>query len=56
MIQQIEKVGPELQTLPLGEAESFAEREVYVFLRWPDYAVARSVAEAGYSGMTRSFA
>lgn len=43
MIEQIEELGLESQVLPFPEVEHFAEREIYIFLRWSDDAVAGGV-------------
>src|SRR5580692_11559361 len=47
MIEQVEKVGAEAQTLALGDLEGFADGKVHVRLVGSDDAVAGSVAVAG---------
>jgi len=47
MIEQVEKVGAEAETLALGDLESLADGKVHVRLVWSDDAVAGSVAVAG---------
>src|SRR5580692_9870044 len=44
MIEQVEEIGAEAQTLTLGDLERLAERDVHVLLWRPDDAVARRVA------------
>src|SRR5208282_6559411 len=44
VIEQVEKVRTESEALPLRQPECLIEREVDVFLRRPDDAVAGSVA------------
>jgi hypothetical protein len=43
MIEQIKKISPEAQGLPLSKEEGLAEGKVQIFLRRSDNAIARNV-------------
>src|SRR5580693_3225510 len=44
MVEQVEEISPEPQTLPFAQFEALIQRKIHVLLRWTNNAITRRVA------------